>query len=129
MTKCNCNCECSGAAKPIFTCSGASDTGELTDRAARKMTREGLGSMYCLAGIGGKVSGILKTTKFAQAILAIDGCPLSCTKRTLENAGFKNILHIQLAELGMIKGKTTVNENNICRVSEKGKNILEEICS
>ena len=129
MAQCNCNCECSNAPKLIFACSGGSDTGELTDRIARKMTRDGSGSMYCLAGIGGKVSGILKTTESAQAVLAIDGCPLSCAKNTLRNAGFENILHIQLAELGMIKGKTTVNEANICRITEKGKNLLEEICS
>ena len=46
------SCSCSAAPKLIFPCSGGSDVGEITDRAARKVTIEGAGKMYCLAGIG-----------------------------------------------------------------------------
>ena len=79
---------CSGAPKLIFPCSGGSDVGALADRAARQMTRDGSGKMYCLAGIGGRVPGILASTENAANILAIDGCPLNCAKKTLELAGF-----------------------------------------
>ncbi|MEK7995130.1 MAG: putative zinc-binding protein, partial [Planctomycetota bacterium] len=41
--------ECSGGPKLIFACSGAADVGEIADRAARRMTRNGSGSMFCLA--------------------------------------------------------------------------------
>ncbi|MDZ7822566.1 MAG: putative zinc-binding protein [Candidatus Marinimicrobia bacterium] len=92
------------------------------------MTRDGSGNMGCLAGIGGRVSGILLSAEAAGAILAIDGCPLNCAKKTLEQAGLKNILHIQLSELGFLKGATAVNEENIARVAKKGKHILEELC-
>ena len=33
--------ECTGGDKLIFACSGAADDGEISDRAARKLTRDG----------------------------------------------------------------------------------------
>jgi uncharacterized metal-binding protein len=99
-------CACGAAPKLIFACSGAADVGAIADQAARKMTKDGAGKMFCMAGIGGRVSGIMETTKIAAKILAIDGCPLNCVKNSLEQAGFKKYEHLQLADLGMEKGKT-----------------------
>jgi uncharacterized metal-binding protein len=118
------SCACSAAPKLIFACSGAADVGALSDQAARKLTREGAGKMYCLAGIGGRVSGILKTTEAAARILAIDGCPLNCAKNCLEQAGFTQFEHLQLADLGLEKGKSPVNDENIARVCEAGGKAL-----
>ena len=84
---------CSGGPKLIFACSGAADVGQISDLAARKLTAEGAGKMFCLAGIGGRVSGIMETTRSASAILAIDGCPLDCVKKTLENGRFQQFEH------------------------------------
>ena len=39
----------------VYACSGCSDAGELADRIARRLTREGAAEMSCLAGIGGRV--------------------------------------------------------------------------
>lgn len=58
----------------IFPCSGASDVGELADRAARRMRRSGIGNMYCLAAIGGHVQPFIDKTKKAKDIIIIDGC-------------------------------------------------------
>ncbi len=102
-------CACGAAPKLIFACSGAADVGAVADQAARKMTRDGTGKMFCLAGIGGRVSGIMATTGAAAKILAIDGCPLNCVKATLEQAGFSTFVHLQLADLGMEKGKTPMS--------------------
>lgn len=129
MAKCSCNCDCDSAPMLIFPCSGSSDTGEITDRAARKMTQEGIGSMNCLAGIGGRVSGILRSAERAKAVLAIDGCPLDCSFKTLKMAGIQNILHIRLSDLNFPKGKSEVNEQHIDKVTKKGIEILKEVCS
>ena len=69
---------CSAAPKLIFSCSGAADLGAIADQAARKLSREGVGKMFCLAGVGGRVSGIMKTTEAAGERLVIDGCALDC---------------------------------------------------
>ena len=45
--------------------------------------------MFCLAGIGARIAGILESTKAANKLVAIDGCPVACSKKTLEHAGFK----------------------------------------
>jgi uncharacterized metal-binding protein len=110
------NCACSGAPTLIFACSGAADVGAIPDQAARKLTREGKGKMFCLAGVGGRVSGIMASTQAAEKILAIDGCPLNCVKACLEQAGFTQFAHLQLAELGMEKGKSACDEARVTKV-------------
>ena len=117
-------CACSAALKLIFACSGAADVGAISDQAARKLTRDGAGKMYCLAGVGGRVEAILKTTREAQAILAIDGCPLDCVKATLQQAGLTRIEHFRVTDLGMEKGKTPVTEPNVAKVVQKGAALL-----
>jgi len=111
------SCGCSGGPKLIFACSGAADVGEIADRAARKLTRDGAGRMFCTAGLGGRISGILKTTEAAEGVLAIDGCPLNCVKSSLEQAGFTAFQHLQLADLGLEKCKSPVTEENVNKVA------------
>ena len=113
-------CACAGAPKLIFACSGAADVGAVADQAARKLTKDGAGKMFCLAGIGGRVSGIMATTQSAARILAIDGCPMNCAKETLLHAGFHGFEHLQLADLGLEKGKTPPNETTVAKVTAAG---------
>ena len=109
-------CACATAPKLIFPCSGGSDVGALSDLAARQMTRDGSGKMYCLAGIGGRVSGILASTESAGRILAIDGCPLNCAKKSLELAGFSGFAHLCLADVGFQKGQAPATPANVAQV-------------
>jgi uncharacterized metal-binding protein len=118
------SCMCSGGPKLIFACSGAADVGAIADQAARKLTQEGIGKMFCLAGIGGRIDGIMKTAQGASAILAIDGCPLNCAKACLEKAGFTQFKHLQLADLGLEKGKSPVTKENINKVVTKSITML-----
>ncbi|MGQ9918598.1 MAG: putative zinc-binding protein [Bryobacteraceae bacterium] len=126
--KTNDACACAAAPKLIFACSGAADVGAVSDQAARKLSREGVGNMYCLAGIGGRVSGIIETTKAASVVLVIDGCPISCASKCLKEAGFSDFQHIQLADLGMEKGKTPPSEEHIAKVSNIGMKLLGDQC-
>ncbi len=116
-----CGCSCGGNAGPkiIFACSGCADVGELADQAARKLTRDGAGKMACLAGISGRVSGIVKSTEAAPSILAIDGCSLDCTRKTLDIAGITKVNHLRLSDLGFEKGKTEVSASSIASVISK----------
>ena len=107
---------CSADPTLIFACSGAADVGAIADRAARELTANKVGKMYCLAGIGGRVEGILKTTEEAKKILALDGCPLDCTKLSLEEAGFAEFEHIKVTDLGLEKGKSPATDENIAAV-------------
>lgn len=120
----NCSCKSNTATKLLFSCSGAADVGGLADQAARQLNREGVGKMYCLSGIGGQVSSVLKTTQNAASILAIDGCPLDCAKKSLEEAGFTTFNHLRLSDMGMEKGKTVINDETIAQVINKAKTFL-----
>ncbi len=117
-------CACSAAPKLIFACSGAADVGHVSDLAARKLTAEGVGKMFCLAGVGGRVSGIIATTQAAESILAIDGCQLDCVRKTLEEAGFTKFEHLRLNDLGMEKGKTPASDENVATVVGRAKALM-----
>ncbi len=117
-------CSCQAAPKLIFPCSGASDVGGLTDRAARQMTLDVMGRMYCLAGIGGRVEGILANTRSAAKVLIIDGCKEECARKTMELAGFKNFQHLKLTDLGFEKGATRVTAARIRQVADRGAELL-----
>lgn len=122
-----CGCSCSSAPQLIFACSGAADVGAVSDLAARCLNSKGSGKMFCLAGIGGRVSGIIETTKAASAILAIDGCSLNCAKKSLEEAGFDTFTHLCLDDIGMKKGETEVSEENIGRVVDRAGVLIKEV--
>ena len=107
--------------KLIFACSGGADVGHLSDIAARKMMKDGCGKMFCLAGVGGDVEGILKTTRDADKILAIDGCPVDCARKSLERVGITDFSHFQVTALGFEKGKTAVDDAAIQKVANHGK--------
>lgn len=111
-----CGCTAGEVVKLVFPWSGGSDVGELADRAARQLDQDGTAKMYCLAGIGGRVSGIVKTTEAAGLRLAIDGCPLRCASKTLEQAGVGLFRHICVTDLGFEKGLTNVTDDAMAAV-------------
>ena len=110
----------------VYACSGCSDAGELADRIARQLTRDGAAEMSCLAGIGGRVKPLVNKANAAERILAIDGCPLNCTRHTLELAGFKNFDHLELHKLGLRKGSCPVTEEKIATGVAAAKAMLSK---
>ena len=119
------SCACGGAPNLLFACSGAADVGEIADQAVRLASKTGVGKMFCLAGIGGRVSGIVKSTEAAAKIVAVDGCPLNCARKTLEEAGFTNFAHIQLGEIWFVKGQSPLTSQSLQGVVDKIKGALE----
>jgi uncharacterized metal-binding protein len=111
--------DCCGGPKLVFACSGAADVGAIADRAARALSREGAGKMYCMAGLGGDVGPIVETTRKASAILAIDGCGVDCVRHTLERLGFKDYAHMRVTDLGLEKGSSPANDENVAKAAGK----------
>jgi uncharacterized metal-binding protein len=97
----------------VYACSGCSDAGEIADRVARQITREGVAQMSCLAGIGGRVKSLVLKAEKAEHILVIDGCPLNCAAHTLKLAGFHKFNHLELHKIGIRKGSCPVTEERI----------------
>ena len=120
------DCSRTPSAKLIFACSGAADVGAIADNAARKLSKAGDGKMFCTVGLGGKVEPILETTRAAQTILAIDGCPLDCTKRSLAEAGFGQCFHLRVTDLGMVKGKAEISDATVSKVVDEARLLLQQ---
>ena len=87
----------------IFCCAGSSNVGQIANQAAVRLAQEGVGRYFCLAGIGGHVSGMIESTKAGKMLIAIDGCPVGCAKKTLEHTGFNIDEYVQVTELGIEK--------------------------
>lgn len=110
----------------VYACSGCSDAGELADKIARQLSREGAAEMSCLAGIGGRVKSLVRKGEKAERILVVDGCPLNCAAHTLRLAGFQKFDHLELHKLGLRKGSCTVTDERIALGVEAGKKILQQ---
>ncbi|WP_432735039.1 putative zinc-binding protein [Maridesulfovibrio sp. FT414] len=121
----DCSCGCGAAPKFVFSCSGSADVGEVADQAARELSRQGKIKMFCLAGIGGRISGMVKSTEASDQIIAIDGCPLNCARNTLEQAGFSEFDHIELHALGFKKGESPVSQESINAVVEEVTKLIK----
>jgi uncharacterized metal-binding protein len=87
----------------IFCCAGSSNVGQIANQAAVRLAQEGIGRYFRLAGIGGHVSGMIESTKAGKMLIAIDGCPVGCAKKTLEHTGFNIDEYVQVTELGIEK--------------------------
>ena len=96
-------CLCEPTEILIFPCSGGSNVGQIANQAGVKLTQDGMGRFFCLAGIGGHVSGMIESTKAGKMLVAIDGCSVACAKKTLEHAGFNIDEYVQVTELGIEK--------------------------
>ncbi len=117
MPENNCGCKSVEAPTLIFPCSGAADVGEISDRIARKLTRDGIGKMFCLAGIGAGLSGFVGSAKAARMNITIDGCAIACSRKIIESLGLEPQSFI-LTDMGLVKGKTPVEDNVIEEMSE-----------
>lgn len=100
-----------------FACSGAADVGAIADQAARKLSREKTASLCCTAAIAAEIPDILKRATFATKIVVLDGCDKACARKILEQGGFTGLVYVELGTLGMEKGKTPVDEENIARAT------------
>lgn len=110
----------------IFACSGAADVGELSDRAARTLAREGLGKMYCLAGVGAEIPSYMDMARNAPDVLVIDGCPIDCGKKCIEKTG-RRFTHVRVTDLGLEKGKCALTDKHLELVTVKGREVFQSV--
>lgn len=87
----------------ILACSGASNVGQLSNRAAVELTKEGVGRMFCLAGIGGDISGFVQSARDVQRLVVIDGCRTGCARAILEKALVPIEHYVVITEEGIEK--------------------------
>lgn len=119
------SCICKPAEIMVFACSGGgANVGQISNQAALEITKEGKAKMYCLAGLGGHVPGIIEATRKAKKIIVVDGCPVSCAKKMVEHVGIKIDHYIIVTEEGIDKtpGEFNMTEEEILKI----KNLIEQ---
>ena len=110
----------------ILACSGGSNMGQMANRAAIELTQEGFGKMFCLAGIGGHLSGFVQSARDVPQMLAIDGCETGCAKATLEHAEVPIKAYLTVTWLGIEKNKNfTLKKDEV----QKVKDAIRKACS
>jgi uncharacterized metal-binding protein len=120
-------CSCGSNAKKvlIYACSGAANVAEIADKAARQLTAEGVGQMFCLAGLGAGLPNMIQSAKDADVNLVLDGCPLDCARLIFKNAGVTNVRIIRITDHGITKAKgVKITEEQVQKVVDLAKQEL-----
>ena len=96
---------CSPDTAVVLSCSGGSNVGQIANEVTKRLEMAGLAKFFCLAGIGGHISGMVASVKGAQRVLVIDGCPVACAKKCMEEADLKGYEYLVVTELGIEKNR------------------------
>jgi len=51
-------------------------------------------------------------------IVVLDGCPINCAEKILKQNGIEQFEHINITDLGIVKGQTPVTEEKINEICE-----------
>lgn len=119
-------CACGSANVAIFPCVGAANVGQLSNKIAVELDKQGLGNLMCTVGIGARAPGLMKSAEASDRIIAINGCPVNCATKTMELAGFKVDRTIVISELGIKKTKDKdLKDEEVAEVLAKVMEILQ----
>lgn len=121
------DCCQSGGEVMILACSGGSNVGQLSNQAAVELTQEGFGRMFCLAGIGGQLSGFVRSAKDAPVMVAVDGCQVGCARAILKDAQVPLQHYLVLTDEGIEENKNFKLERaDIDRVKDAIKRVASQ---
>ena len=118
-------CTCKAEDITILPCSGGSNCGQIANQAAVNLDTLGVGKIYCLAGIGAHIDGMVESAKSAKRLVAIDGCQVACAKKTIEHAGLKVTDWICVTDEGINKSHNFLLEQaDIELITRRAKELL-----
>ncbi len=112
---------CGGGTVLLYSCSGSADVGCIADRVTRILSKEKVGRMTCLAGVGARLSGFVASAQGADRNIVIDGCPIACAQKGLIAIGVKPEVY-NLANYGYKKGETPVSDELVEQIAIQIKN-------
>ncbi len=119
-------CICKAEDIVILPCSGGSNCGQIANQVAVKLTEDNIGHIYCLAGIGAHIDGMIESVRTTKRIVAIDGCSVACARKTIEHAGLQVTDWICVTEQGIEKNHNfSIEEENIRRISNLAIDLLK----
>jgi uncharacterized metal-binding protein len=122
----SCTCGNGKTTRIIYSCSGiGSNVGQLANAAACRLALEGFGGGSCLAGVGGNVDKLIAAGSAADERVVIDGCPVACAKKIMDERGLSVNRYVVITELGIEKTTGPVfKESNVQAVVDAVKKVL-----
>jgi uncharacterized metal-binding protein len=87
----------------VYSCSGCSSAAQMANDLAVRLDRERVAEMSCIAGVGGDVPPLVNTATSGRPLLVVDGCPLECARKSLEQHDVTPDRHVNLAKRGVSK--------------------------
>ena len=87
----------------ILYCAGSANVGQLTQQVALELAREGVGRLLCLAGIGARMEGFVRSAREVDETVVLDGCPTGCAKKILEDNSVTVTHYFVMTEQGIKK--------------------------
>jgi len=110
----------------VFVCGGAADVGEVADRAARQLSRQGHASMSCLAGIAARDADMMFNVELAHKTLVINGCPRAFASKAFRVAGLTRFISLNLNDIGLIKGASPAAPGQIQATVNRAVELLAD---
>lgn len=101
MAKCSCT---EGKTILLYSCSGASNVGQIANSAAIKLSDMEKGALTCAIALGADKSGFIESARAADRNIVIDGCAVACVKNIFERHGISNFEHHIVTAMGINKG-------------------------
>ena len=122
-----CSCGAEGKTRIIYSCSGiGSNVGQLANAAACRLASDGYGGGSCLAGVGGGIEKLVGVGKAADERIVIDGCPVACAKKIMDDKRLRIDRYVMITELGVIKTPgPAFNENDVQTVIDAVRKLLQ----
>lgn len=118
-------CECTAEEITFLPCSGGSNCGQITNQVAIKLDEEGVGRIYCLAGVAAHIDGMVESARGAKRLVALDGCQIACAKKAIEGAGLTVTDWICVTEEGIAKShQFKLDTKNIDLIARKTRESL-----
>lgn len=116
---------CGGKTKVVLACSGGSNVGQMTNEVAKRLDVNGDAKFFCLAGVGGQISGMIASVSGADKVLVLDGCPVGCGKKCAEQAGISGYHHLVVSELGIEKKHSyEMPEADVAKTIEASRQLI-----
>jgi len=120
-------CLCQASEVVVLPCSGGSNCGQIANQVAVHLTEEGVGSLFCLAGIGAHIPSMIESARAAKRLVVIDGCSVECARKTLEHAGLSITDYIDITKEGIAKNKNfKLSQQDIFFIVKRIKQALKK---
>jgi uncharacterized metal-binding protein len=116
---------CAGGDTIILACSGGSNVGQITNIVAKRLDGAGDGRFFCLAGVGARIPAMVEQVKKSRVVLVLDGCPVACAKKCMDQAGLTDYRYLVATDLGIEKRHTfDLSEADIAKTVIGARDLL-----